>query len=202
MSASADVLVLNKGFCAIHVADWKQVMSLLFQGHAEAVDENYRTYDFQSWCELSKLMADNPAGFKHTPTLRIAVPEVIRLTRYDRLPSNDVKFTRSNIYSHYDNKCSYCGDKFTTKELNLDHVMPKSRGGKTNWENIVLSCIPCNLRKSDKTPAEAGMKLLVKPSRPRWKGAAHMIMKSPVQIRQSWSKFIDLAYWDSELDHN
>lgn len=197
---TADVLVLNKQFLPIQIADWQKVLSLVFQGHAEAVDENYRTYDYADWCELSKAMADNPAGFVHTPTLRIAIPEVVRLTRYERMPTSEVKFTRSNVYEHFRNKCAYCGNKFSTKELNLDHVIPSSKGGKTTWENIVLACIPCNSRKADKTPAEAGMKLLVRPERPKWKGPAQLLMKMPFKTRQSWANFIDIAYWESELE--
>lgn len=197
---SADVLVLNKQFLPIQIADWQQVMSLLFQGHAEAVDQNYVTYGFEDWCELSKAMTENPSGFKHTATLRIAVPDVIRLTRYERMPSSEVKYTRSNVYDHFKNMCSYCGKKFTTAELNIDHVMPSSRGGKTNWENTVLSCIPCNSKKANRTPEEAGMRLLVKPVRPKYKGPAQLLMKMPFQTRQSWSNFIDMTYWESELE--
>ena len=196
----SDVLVLNKQFTAIHVADWKQTMSLLFQGHAEAVDASYQTYGFEDWCELSNAMVESPSGFVHTATLRIAIPEVIRLTRYEKLPSADIKFTRSNLYEHYKNKCSYCGDKFQTRDLNLDHVIPRSRGGGTNWDNIVLSCIPCNKKKADKSPAEAGMKLLVTPTKPRWRGPSHMIMSMHnIKVRDSWQSFIDQAYWNSEL---
>jgi len=197
---TSDVLVLNKQFLPIQIADWKQVMSLLFQGHAEAVDANYQTYGYEDWVELSKAMADNPAGFKHTPTLRIAIPEVIRLTRYESMPTSEVKFTRSNVYEHFKNKCSYCGNKFSTKDLNLDHVIPSSRGGRTNWENIVLACIPCNSRKACRTPEEAGMKLLVAPVRPKFKGPAQLLMKIPFKTQQSWKNFIDMSYWESELE--
>ena len=195
-----DVLVLNKGFNAIQISDWQKAMSLLYQGHAEAVDENYVTYDFDSWAEISKAMAVNPSGFVHTPTLRLAIPSVIRLTRYEKLPSSEVKFTRRNIYDHYDYTCCYCGKEHGSKNLNLDHVVPRSRGGKTTWDNIVLSCIDCNRVKADRTPREAGMKMLVSPSRPRWKGATHMLLKSPIKIRVSWQRFIDKAYWDVELE--
>jgi len=199
---SADTLVLNKSFYAIQIIQWQRSMSLLWQGHAEAVDENYITYDFDSWSELSKTIVEHPSGFIHTPTLRLVIPEVIRLTRYEKLPDSDVKFTRSNLYSHYKNLCSYCGDKFSTKELNLDHVIPRSRGGKTTWDNIVLSCIECNLRKADRTPREADMKLLVNPTRPKWKGHQNLILRSPVKIKMSWQKFVDNCYWNSELSED
>jgi 5-methylcytosine-specific restriction endonuclease McrA len=202
MVMTADVLVLNSRYYAIQVADWKRVFSLVWQGHAEIVDENYQTYDFNDWAEVSRMMNDSPSGWVNTPTLRLAIPDVIRLTRYERLPESDVKFTRRNIYEHYDYTCSYCGEKKYSKDLNLDHVKPRSRGGKMNWKNIVLSCIDCNRRKADRTPDEAGMKLRVKPSQPRWKGVQHMTFKTPFKVRSSWQRFIDKAYWDSELDQS
>jgi 5-methylcytosine-specific restriction endonuclease McrA len=197
---TADVLVLNKSYYAMQVASWQKAFSLVFQGHAEVVDENYQTYSFEDWAELSKLMKDNPAGWVNTPTLRLAIPDVIRLTRYERLPDSEVKFTRRNIYDHYKMTCAYCGEKKRSEDLNLDHVIPRSRGGKTNWENIVLSCIDCNRIKADRTPAEAGMRLTLRPTRPRWKGVQHMTFKAPFKIRSPWQKFLDAAYWDSEVD--
>ena len=197
-----DVLVLNKSFYAIQVAPWPKALSLLWQGHAEAVDDNYQTYNFQDWADLSQVIEDHPEGYVCTPTLKLAIPTAIRLTRFEKLPEGDVKFTRRNIYDHYKYTCSYCGEKKGSKELNLDHVMPASRGGKTSWDNIVLSCIPCNLKKADRTPKEARMALRVKPSRPRWRGHQSAFLRSPVKIRVSWQKFIDRAYWNVELEHS
>lgn len=216
---SSDTLVLNMAYHAVHIADWQKAISLLYQGHAEAVDENLQAYNFADWVELSSMMKENAKGFVNSSTMKVAIPEVIRLTRYDRLPKQDVKFTRQNIYEHYGFKCCYCGGKFKTSELNLDHVMPKSRGGKTTWDNIVLSCITCNTVKDDRTPDEATypidpnklpthlkhkaghkMTLLVKPSRPKWKGVRTVMMKAPMPIPVSWQRLIDKAYWEAELE--
>ena len=153
---SSDVLVLNRNFYAIQIADWRRALTLLYCDHARVVDDEYRTYNFEDWRELSQMMSKSPSGFVTTPTFRIAIPEVIALRRYDRLPVGEVKFTRRNIYGHYSYRCCYCGSKFATQELNLEHVLPRSRGGKTDWSNIVTSCMPCNLRKADRLPAEAG----------------------------------------------
>lgn len=196
----ADTLVLNRSFHAVQVSGWRRSITLLYQGHAEAVDEGLRTYDFADWVELSRLMREHPRGFVHTATLRIAVPEVIRLTRYDKLPKEQVKFTRRSVYEHYGCTCCYCGRSFKTSELNLDHVLPRSRGGMTTWENIVLSCIPCNTRKDNRTPKEAGMRLLVRPSKPRWMGLRSMMAQLPAPIPVSWQRLIDRAYWESELE--
>jgi 5-methylcytosine-specific restriction endonuclease McrA len=196
----SDVLVLNRQFYAVQITSWRRALTLLYLDHAHVVDQEYRTYSFSDWREASGERAQHPAGFITTPTFRIAVPEVIALRIYDRLPASEVKFTRRNLYEHYGHRCCYCGRKFSTQELNLDHVVPKSRGGPTNWSNIVTSCIPCNLRKGSRTPVEAGLALLVEPSRPRWKGRSSLVFRSGVKVRQSWQRFIDSVYWNTELE--
>lgn len=198
----AECLVLNKSFYAIQVIDPLRAISLLWQGHAEAVDENYQTYDFMDWHDFSKLVEDHPAGFMHSPTWTVAIPEVIRLTRMEKLPPGKVKFTRKNIYDHFKNTCSYCGGQPGIKELDMDHVIPRSKGGKTNWDNIVLSCKDCNRYKADRTPKEAGMKLLRKPSRPRWQGVQKMTFRAPFKLKKSWKTFLDEAFWNVELEHD
>lgn len=195
-----DVLVLNKSWCAIQVVDWKEVMSYLYQDKAVAVGEDLQTYNFTDWVTLSSMMQEYPHGFVHTTTMRIAIPEVIKLTEFNKLPKMVVKFTRKNIYDHYNNTCCYCGKHKSTKELNLDHVVPRSKGGPTNWSNIVLSCISCNTKKDCMSPEEAGMKLKVQPSQPRWKGPQVVNTKSPVAIPVSWQRLLDSKYWSTELE--
>jgi 5-methylcytosine-specific restriction endonuclease McrA len=196
---SSDTLVLNRNYYAVHISNWKKAVSLLYQGHAQAVDENLQAYDFKDWVELSAMMTENAKGFVNSVTMRVAIPEVIRLTRYDKLPRQDVKFSRRNIFEHYKRKCCYCGVKVTPETSNWDHVIPKSKGGVSNWTNIVLSCYPCNTKKDDKTPKEAGMALLIKPSRPKWQGAKTVTVSAPLPIPVSWQNLIDRAYWDGEL---
>lgn len=197
---SADVLVLNRNFYAIHIAPWQRALSLVYLEHARVVDQEYRTYNFDDWRELSQIIRNNPSGYVSTPSFRIAIPEVIVLQRYDKLPVGDVKFTRRNIYEHYNHRCCYCGKKFGTQELNLEHVLPRSRGGKTDWANIVTACVPCNLRKADRLPHEAGMALLIKPNKPKWRGSASLVFKAPYKIKASWQRFIDNVYWNTELE--
>jgi 5-methylcytosine-specific restriction endonuclease McrA len=204
-----DCLVLNKNFYAIHIATWEKAIALLYTGQAKAVDEDLITYDFDNWTELSKLMKDKDPGnrgFVHSASLRIAIPEVIQLTRYDRLPKQEAKFSRRNIFEHYNFTCCYCGKKFPKPskdkkpELNLDHVIPRSKGGPTNWNNIVLSCVPCNTKKDDKALEEVHMKLLVKPSRPKWNGNQAIKMQASTPIPVSWQRLIDDKYWNTILD--
>jgi 5-methylcytosine-specific restriction endonuclease McrA len=196
-----DVLVLNRSFYAIQVVNWQRALSLVYLDHARVVDEDYRTYSFEDWRELSLEIKAEPKGYIHTPSFKMAIPEVIALRTFDGLPKSEVKFTRRNIYEHYEYKCAYCGHKFSSAELNLEHVIPRSRGGKTDWTNIVTSCIPCNLRKGNRLPEEASMKLLVQPTKPKWRGSAAVVFRPGFRIKASWQRFIDSVYWNSELEN-
>ncbi len=197
---TSDVLVLNRQFYAIQITSWRRALTLVYMDHAQVVDPDYRTYSFEDWRALSREMTEHAAGFVSTPTFRIAIPEVIALKLYDKLPVSEVKFTRRNIYEHYGYHCCYCGRKFPSSELNLDHVVPRSRGGQTDWSNIVTSCIPCNLKKSDRLPGEAGVKLLIPPSRPKWRGRSSLVFTANFRVRRSWQRFVDNIYWNSELE--
>jgi hypothetical protein len=113
---------------------------------------------------------------------RIRIPRVIVLTAYERFPKARVRFSRLNIYARDGNTCQYCGRTLPRSDLNLDHVIPRSRGGTTSWENVVCSCIPCNLIKGGRTPAEAGMRLLHAPSRPRWGSGPPRLLNSASSV--------------------
>jgi len=196
----SDVLVLNRSFYAVQITSWQRALTLVYSDHASVVDQEYRTYSFDDWRQFSSEIKSNPAGFVYTPNFRIAIPDVIALKLYDRLPTTEVKFSRRNIYEHYEYRCCYCGKKFASSELNLEHVIPRSRGGKTGWSNIVTACIPCNLKKADRLPHEAGMLLLIKPCKPKWRGSLSLMLNSSVKIRSSWQRFIDSVYWNEELE--
>ena len=196
----SDVLVLNRSFFAVQIISWRRALSLVYLDHARVVDDEYRTYTFDDWRELSAMIAKDPSGYVHTPTFRMAIPDVISLRYFDGLPKSEVKFTRRNIYEHYAYKCAYCGHRYSTAELNLEHVVPRSRGGKTDWTNVITSCIPCNLRKGNRLPEEAGMKLLVQPSKPQWTGTAAMCFRPGFRLKSSWQRFIDNVYWNTELE--
>lgn len=195
----ADVLVLNRNFYAIEVATWERAMALLYLGRASVVDDEYNIHDFSDWIELSQAIHDHPAGYIHTPTLKVAIPEVIALKFFDKVPKQEIPFTRRNIYEHYGHRCCYCAKRLPASELNLDHVVPRSRGGTTDWSNIVTACIPCNLRKGNRLPSEARMRLKVPISKPKGHHAVTLLWRSPVRVRRSWQRFIDRAYWDSQL---
>ena len=109
-----------------------------------------------------------------TISWKIRVPRVIVLLFFDRLPKKEVKFTRHNVFERDKNTCQYCGNVFERQELNLDHVLPRDRGGLTTWENVVCSCIACNTRKGNRLPHEAHMALIRKPKRPKWRPFVHV----------------------------
>lgn len=191
------VLVLNRSFQPIHVTSLRRAFALLYQGVAQAIDEQYRLFDFESWTALSAELQESIG----TPTRRIRVPRVVVLVAFDRLPRMRVRFSRHNIYLRDENTCQYCGRRLPRAELNLDHVIPRSKGGNTSWENVVCSCIPCNLRKANRTPEEAGMALLRQPVRPKWTPG----FRPSGRGYRAWMPFldfIDASYWNTELlDH-
>ena len=113
------------------------------------------------------------------------------------MPRQDVKFTRHNIFERDKNMCQYCGKHFERKDLNLDHVFPRDRGGQMTWENIVCSCISCNTRKGNRTPVEARMHLIRKPKKPKWRPFVQINFAAAAD--SSWRHFLDLAYWNVEI---
>jgi len=198
-----NVLVLNKHYMAIRIVGVKRAFSLLCRQLAEVVsfeEGKYSAYDFQSWCEVSEFKrAFEPDGNDWVSTVNfyIAVPRIIRLLFYDRLPRNGVKFNRRNIFARDRNSCQYCGKRYRTSELSLDHIIPKSMGGKSVWENVVCACTKCNVRKGGQTPSQAGMTLIRKPVRPKRNPVIHIHLGH--QKYHSWKQFLDNAYWSVEL---
>lgn len=132
-----------------------------------------------------------------TISMHVRVPRIIVLLLFERLPKKEVKFTRHNVFERDKNTCQYCGKVFDREGLNLDHVLPRDRGGQTTWENIVCSCIPCNTRKGNRLPHQAGMQLIRKPKRPKWRPFVNITVTN--QPHESWKHFLDLAYWNVEL---
>jgi len=198
-----NVLVLNRDYLALRVVSVKRALCLLFKELAEVIhieDGQYLSYDFQDWCELSQLKREfEPHSHDWLRTVRfdIAVPRIVRLALYDRMPRQEVKFNRRNIYARDGNRCQYCGRKHPTTELSLDHVVPRSQGGRSTWDNIVCACLKCNIRKGGRTPIEAGMTLIAVPKRPKRNPV--IALKLADGRYQSWKQFLDNAYWSVEL---
>jgi 5-methylcytosine-specific restriction endonuclease McrA len=200
----ASVLVLNKLFMAVHIISVRRAFVLLCKDLAEVVnheDGQFSTYDFQSWREVSefrsKYFRQADDDWVRTANSEIQVPRVIRLLGYEKLPKQTVKFNRRNIFARDNNQCQYCGKKFSTTDLSLDHVVPRSQGGQSSWENIVCACIKCNVKKGGRTPKQAHLSLIRKPEKP--KRSPLLNLKLTLTKYQSWKTFLDNAYWSVEL---
>jgi 5-methylcytosine-specific restriction endonuclease McrA len=184
---NSSVLVLNRQFLPIHVTSVRRAFSLIYRATANAVNENYETFDFESWSERGGSV-DGGGEFIRTLSGPIPVPRVILLRHFDRVPTRQVRFSRTNIFSRDTLTCQYCQSRPHRSQLNLDHVIPRAQGGKTTWENVVCCCVPCNRRKGGRTPEQAGVKLRSIPRRPRW-SPLMSVMPHGVRYRE-WRPFL------------
>ncbi len=182
---SQPALVLNKSWCAITTTTVRHALELLFKDAAQAVrPETYEPLGFASW-SAQPVSPQDPCVA--TVTLRIRAPEVILLTRYNGFPQLRVAFSRKNLDRRDRHTCQYCGHRPGSPELSIDHVVPRSRGGRATWDNCVLACLACNRRKGDRLPEEAGMRLLRPPVRPGWTPVGDV----PVDHqRPAWRQFL------------
>ncbi len=197
------VLVLNRFYTAIRVINARRAFTMLCKPVAEIIsveDGQYITYDLASWTEIAELQRQfepDAHAWVRTPQLHIAVPKIIRLFGYDRLPRQEVKLNRRNLYARDGNHCQYCGKTFPTRELTIDHVVPRVHGGNHSWSNLVCACVRCNARKGGRTPGQAHMGLIRKPVKPR-RNPAITLRLGEARYR-SWKAFLDEAYWTVEL---
>ena len=188
---------------AVRVIGARRALTLLYGEQAEVVsveDDKYTSYDFADWVEVSQFKQRfEPERYDWIRTVRfqIAVPKIIRLLGYDRIPAAGVKLNRRNLFARDQNRCQYCGHKYPSSELSLDHVVPRSQGGTNSWENIVCACVRCNVRKGGRTPEQANMRLITKPRRPR--RSPVLTIKLSEAKYASWRQFVDFAYWNVEL---
>ncbi len=161
------VLVLNQNYEPLTVCRARRAIVLLFQGKAE--------------------MLENGVGFIHSATAVFDLPSVIRLDYLIKRPRRQRKLTRFEIFNRDQFTCQYCGKQ--SRQLTIDHIMPRYRGGPHTWENMVSACVPCNRRKAGRTPQEAHMKLIRPPSVP--KGSP--FFNVPYRYRQTqdeWRKYL------------
>ncbi len=202
----SSVLVLNKFFMALHVISAKRAFVLLCKETAEVIsvdDGKFNSYNFDTWKDVSIYKAksglpdEDYANWIRTVSFEIEVPKIIRLLFYEKLPRSNVKFNRRNIFARDENRCQYCGQKFPTSELSLDHIVPKAHDGKTTWMNIVCACTDCNKKKGGRTPVQAGMKLIRKPAKPKHSPILSLKLRS--DRYRSWKQFLDEAYWSVPL---
>jgi 5-methylcytosine-specific restriction endonuclease McrA len=160
-------LVLNRNWQPIHVTSVVRALVMVWNETAKVVDaEAYVLCTWDEWCERVP-PPDGPC--LRTARARLAVPEVVCLVRFDRLPSAAVSFSRRNVAKRDRYACQYCGARPGVSEITIDHVVPRAQGGVSSWTNCVAACPRCNARKADRTPEQAGMRLRRLPARPSWK---------------------------------
>jgi 5-methylcytosine-specific restriction endonuclease McrA len=183
---SVPVLVLNRFFAPVTVASARRALVLLYCGSARALDDSGDAHDFVGWRRLPVRHADDRVSLVDG---ELRVPRVLHLLRYERFPSHQVRLTRKNLLLRDEYQCQYCGRRPGVRELNLDHVIPRSRGGRDSWDNLVVSCRPCNLKTGRRTPQEASMKLLRTPHEPRWSTTRHiqLLIQRPYE---QWRPFL------------
>jgi 5-methylcytosine-specific restriction endonuclease McrA len=191
-SKKHDVLVLNKSWVAIHIIDWQRCMSLILQEAAQPVDRDFILYSMKEWMDFS--LTVNSYSQVQTIKQHIAIPEIIVLKKYNKLPVRDVKYSRQTLFQRDKFTCGYCGEMFDRNDLTIDHIIPKSRGGTSNWNNAISCCKPCNSFKADRTPDEAHMPLLLKPKKPVWLSPLSEI--KPNHPCKTWHKFMDRTLVD------
>lgn len=179
------VLVLNRSYAPVRITDAQQGFSMLYLGRARALDHAYEPHDFTAWAARAPQPGDEAIG---TARGAICIPRVLLLHDYNRVPRAPLRLSRRHVYMRDDHTCQYCGGRPGVKELNLDHVVPRSRGGRSTWENLVTSCRSCNLRKGWSTPEECGMRLRKPPVRPSWS----MALSLAAQRRRfaEWEPFL------------
>jgi 5-methylcytosine-specific restriction endonuclease McrA len=183
---SKPVLVLNRLFQPVQLTTVKRAFVLLYGEAAVAIDEVGEEYAFEEWRALPVRGDDDVLPIVGG---ELRVPRVLHLRRYDRTPRVTVRLTRRNLMFRDAHQCQYCGKQPPLRELNIDHVVPRSRGGDDTWENLVTACRVCNLRKGWRTPEEANMRLARRPFRPKWSMTAQILLGSATQYRE-WEPFL------------
>jgi 5-methylcytosine-specific restriction endonuclease McrA len=177
-------LVLNRSWTAISTTSVRRALVLVVRGAAGVVHpETFGVADWDAWA------TERPEG---RPVVQgigrsIAAPDVIVLRHYDGYPARGVAFTRRNVYRRDAFTCQYCGDRPGLSELTIDHVVPRSRGGASSWENCVAACRPCNTRKANRSAHESNLRLHRAPAAPRWPGG---LDPAALRARPAWLRFL------------
>lgn len=178
-------LVLGADYTAMEVTSWERAMTLLCEGKVEVVNE----YE-------DKLV--------RTVSLSFRMPSVVRFIGKVRSTKRAIKFSRQNVWARDKGCCQYCGNRVPRHEVTYDHVLPRSKGGHTRWENIVTCCAPCNQRKSNRTPQEANMRLRSTPVKPKsLPNSPSFMLTYRKGMPAEWKQWMyDAAYWGVALDQD
>lgn len=192
---SRPVLVLNKGWTPVGTVSLQRAIIMLFSEYDDGVPkakiiepESFAAMTWADWAKLQPRVTDEVI---RASNIVFRCPEVITLTRYDKFPEPKSHFSRRTLYKRDHYHCQYCGAQPGSSELTIDHIIPRSRGGLTTWENCCLSCIECNSKKANRTPQEAGMTLRTVPRKPK----AHLFRADHFVRVDSWQSFLGECYW-------
>lgn len=177
-----DTLVLDQSFQPIARVSWQRAITLLFNNKIEIVEE-YEDKEIRS------------------VSVSFKMPSIVRFLHAVKRKRKQVKFSRENVYLRDKGRCQYCSNRVARAESTYDHVLPKSKGGKTTWDNIVISCKGCNQKKANRTPEQAKMALKTKPIRPKSLPNSNIFTLTwDRSMPPSWKDFLaSVAYWNSEL---
>ncbi len=187
LSLNRPVLVLNKMWVPIRVASVKRCLKLVFADKASIVlPDDYSVHNWEKWITIPSL--DEEIGIL-TTSGKIKILEVIVLLKYDKVYEKGVRLTKRNIYIRDGYKCQYSGQPMGHNDFDIDHVVPRSKGGKNSWENMVVCAKDINRLKGNRTPKEAGLKLIKKPRKPIYQ---HLMIDPKMRIPESWAKFINI----------
>jgi len=187
-------LVLNRHWTVVNVVPVRHAIVLVCRDAARVIStDTYESHDLDSW--VAQAVGADESSIRMVAHA-IRVPEVIVLTNYGKPPRRYVPFTRRNLYRRDQYTCQYCGKKPGSENLSIEHIVPRSQGGLTSWTNCALACVSCNVRKGNRTPELAGMRLLKQPFRPKW--MPHLSLPEGV-AKKSWSQFVSDRYWEVEL---
>lgn len=180
------IMVLNKSWMTIRMVPAYRAITLVFAGKASAIDVNdWSVYNWEEWTKRD--LSENPYGIISTSSCVIETPEIIVLSVYDKVFKKDVRLTKRNIYIRDGYRCQYTGKKVKESDSDIDHVNPRSKGGVNSWGNMVVCTKEINRIKANRTPEQAGLKLIRKPKKP---SNDRMLIDPRIKIRESWSKFI------------
>ena len=165
-------LVLDQGYQPINTVPWTKAMGYIAKNKVDVLEEYEQEVHFN-----------------------VGMPAVVRLTHKIESFKKRIKFSRQNVLARDKFQCQYCGARGRASALTFDHVIPKSKGGTTCWENIVMACESCNAKKADRTPKQAGMRLRSKPKRPNWVPIFNIALRNVSDVPEEWR-----TYWTAELE--
>jgi len=184
-SLNRAVLVLNKMWMPIRVIPVTRALVLMFAGKASGVDcETYYAYNWEDW--IKEPITENDRIII-TSSYDVKVPEVIVLSTYDKIYKKDIKLTKRNIYIRDGYRCQYTGEQVKELDADIDHIIPRAQGGINSWENMVVCSKEVNRMKANRTPEQAGLKLIKKPTKPN---VDKLLIDPKIKVPESWGKFI------------